>query len=262
MSEFEKQGKDEKSSFSWQDHVHIPCRSCSDVSGTEVLKPFRAFPNPDVTTADAFWNSCLKQGQYLNCYKCRRAVWLKMYSKGLQKKAEDPGEHVIYCHQCDTPREKHQFSREDQEAADVGRDQAFICVRCSNAKAARSAEAVDMYPCTGRLCNSERRPRYQFCQKSLTAWKQKDTVEIEAMCARCVMHKDAEAANVEFQFVTCLARKHISAFNPVTIRAWQDGKTSKEIGCASTVGILLAACAVNLWSIPSFIAVGSKKTRC
>ena len=83
---FEKQGKDEKSSFEWQDHLHVPCRNCSDIAGKEVLKPLRAIPNPDVTTADEFWNSCLKQGQDLNCFKCRRDVYLKMFSKGLKKK--------------------------------------------------------------------------------------------------------------------------------------------------------------------------------
>ena len=69
---------------------------------------------------------------------------------------------------------------------------------------------------------------YHFCQKSITAWKQKDAVETEAKCARCVIVDDKGANNVEFQCVTCSRRKHISAFNPVTIRAWQDGKRGVE----------------------------------
>ena len=107
----------------------------------------------------------------------------------------------------------------------TGDDKEFACFTCKNEKTPRSVEAAQMYKCEGLLCNGVKRPFYHFVQDDLSAWILKDTLQ-EATCARCAM-KDA-ADNVTFRCAACKATRHVSCFNPVTIRNWKDKKKGVE----------------------------------
>ena len=130
----------------------------------------------------------------------------------------------MYCSNCDMPKDKQYFSKPDQDAAEEGKDEDFVCLHCSGGKPVRTEQDAVQYRCRGVLCNHTNLPYYHFFQEQLTAWKQNDTVDVDAKCARCVVRQDPEAAGVEFDCHCCEKKKHISDSNPVTIRSWKEGK--------------------------------------
>ena len=124
---------------------------------------------------------------------------------------------MMYCSSCDMPRDKQHFCKADQDAAEQGKDENFVCLHCSGGKPLRSAEDAAQYHCHGILCLHQKHPHFHFIQADLTRWKQDDVLEPIPKCARCVVYDDSDSAGVEFKCLNCQKKKHVSDFNPVTI---------------------------------------------
>ena len=214
------QKEEEKAGSHWQDRIQLPCRRCSDRQGHEVMKPLRAFPMPGVSDPKAIWITCIAEGQDLNCFLCRRALW-KLTQ---HKQSVDPGLHCIYCSTCDVARGFEYFSAADKQAWRLPEesDQEFHCLPCLNQKPITNTDEAPKHLC---LTCEQILPYYHFVPAHLSAWKHQGTVEQAAQCARCYTQKRTDLAeNVRYTCKLCDKTKHIRDFDCVTIRSWMDGK--------------------------------------
>ena len=182
------------------------------------MKPLRAFPMPGVSDPKEIWRTCIAEGQDLNCFLCRRALW-KLTQ---HKQRVDPGLHCIYCSTCDVARGFEYFSAADKQAWRLPEesDQEFQCLPCLNQKPITNTDEAPKHLC---LTCEQILPYYHFVPAHLSAWKHQGTVEQAAQCARCYTQKRTDLAeNVRYTCKLCDETKHIKDFDCVTIRSWMD----------------------------------------
>ena len=129
------------------------------------------------------------------------------------------------CERCQEMRAPNMFPPEAVLAwtGETENVEPILCKPCLGLRIEKSESKVEMIKCHGYACNRFV-PDYWFLERHLIKWRDKKTLEQEALCCRCYMTvNDSNDGDQKSVCKNCLQTKPMKLFTAVAIKSFYNG---------------------------------------